>query len=153
MPRLEDLLLVLLLQAHAIVDVLVAHLDLIDRLVFAHRVDVFFDDIRFFLLIRLVSSWVNHNWQFFDIVGSNVSDLQGWLLVSGDGLAPCLVLSELNWCQAGSVLEHFEFHVSQSKLLKSLHDGQFDLSHVKVALHFLVLVIFQAIQVGLKRLL
>ena len=102
--RLEHLLLVLLLQAHAVIDVLVAHLDLIDRLVFAHRVDIFLDDVRFFYLIRLVSSWVDHHWQFFDIVGSNVGDLQGWLLVPGNRLAPCLVLGNLSRRQASRML-------------------------------------------------
>ena len=104
MARLEHLLLVLLLQAHAVIDVLVAHLDLIDRLVFAHRVDIFLDDVRFFYLLRLVSSWVDHHWQFFDIVGSNVGDLQGWLLVPGNRLAPCLVLGNLSRRQASRML-------------------------------------------------
>ena len=51
--RLEDLLLVLRAQRHSIVDVLVTHLDPIDRLVFAHRVDVLLHNVALVGLIGL----------------------------------------------------------------------------------------------------
>ena len=72
--RLEDLLLILRLQSHAIVDVLVANLNSINRLVYLHRIDIFFNNVRFTLL--LVTCRLHQVGQLLvkvlNIVGSNV---------------------------------------------------------------------------------
>lgn len=77
MTRLEDLLLVLTLKCHSIIDVLITDLNLLDRFVFAHGVDVFLDDITVLLLGS--SRWLHHVRQLrchlLDVVRTDVSDL------------------------------------------------------------------------------
>ena len=61
MAWLEDLLLVLLLEGHPVVNVFVADVDTFNWLILLHRVDVFFDNIRLLLSLR-TTSWLDHVW-------------------------------------------------------------------------------------------
>ena len=82
MARLEDLLLVLTLKRHSIIDVLVTDLNFLDRFVFAHWVDVFLDDIAVLLLGS--SLWLHHVGQLgchlLDVIRTDVGDLERWHL-------------------------------------------------------------------------
>ena len=60
--------------------------------------------------------------------------------------ASFLVLFSLLSSEWGLVLEYVHLHLDEAKLLKWLKYWPLNLSHVEVALHFLILVIFELIQ-------
>ena len=53
MTWLEDLLLILLLECHAVIDILVPDLDPVDGLILAHWINIFLDDIAIINLVGL----------------------------------------------------------------------------------------------------
>ena len=69
-PWLEYLLLVLRLESHAIVDIVIADINTIDGLVFAHRINVFLHNIRLRLSFW-ATCWLHHVRQLFYIIRLN----------------------------------------------------------------------------------
>lgn len=146
MTGLEDLLLVLTLEGHPVVDILVTHLDAVDGLVLAHRVDVLRHHVGLGLLLHATLR-LHHVRNLFDVVGADKHRLERLHLVARDGSAQGIVLSDLVRCQASSVLEHLNLHIGETELLERFHYGQLKLSHIEVAFHLLVLVVAHSIQI------
>ena len=152
MSWLEHLLLVLTSERHSIVNIFVSHLDAIDWFILAHWVDIFLHDVALNILVGLRPRWIYHHRQFLDVIRPDMGHLQRLHLVARDWCTSRRVFLDLLRSQASRMLKHFDLHVCESQLFEGLHDGEFYLSHEKVALHFLILIVFQPIKVGLERL-
>ena len=149
MSWLEDLLLVLAFEGHSIVDVLLLDMDSVDGLELAHWVCVLFDHLR---LLLLLLARLHEVWHALDIFWANVSDLQGWEVLPVFGSTLCLVLSMLSWCQGGSMSMNIHFHLGHVQLFEGGHYREFYLRHVKLSLHFLILIVLQRIKVSFQLL-
>lgn len=77
MSWLEHLFLVLLPEAHPVVDVFLSDLDFLDRLVLAHGVDVFLNDVRLAFLGLLSTGWANHVGWLLYVFRTDMGDLKG----------------------------------------------------------------------------
>ena len=51
------------------------------------------------------------------------------------------------------MFEHVQLHVSQAHLLERLHNRELNLGHEEIALHLLILVVSQSVQVRFQLLL
>ena len=149
---LEHLLLVLTSERHSIVNIFVSHLDAIDRFVFAHWVNILLHNVALNILVGLRPRRIYHHRQFLDVIRPDMGHLQRLHLITWDRRTSRRVFLDLLRGQASRMLQHFYLHVRESQLFEGLHDGEFYLSHEKVALHFLILIVFQPIKVGLERL-
>lgn len=110
MTRLEDLLLVLALKGHSVVDILVADIDSVNGFVNLHWVNVLRNHVGLRLLLHATLR-LHHVRDLFDVVRADKHRLERLHFVARDGSAQGVVLRNLVRCQTSSVLKHLNFHV------------------------------------------
>jgi len=72
--RLENLLLILTLQSHPVIDFLVLHMNLFNWFELAHWVNILLHN-RLLLLLLLLVTTTKKIWHVLNIIWANVSDL------------------------------------------------------------------------------